>query len=132
MGTCVVRRISIPVNGFGAVVAQPTVLLVTIDGDLRLSIRRALEGAGYHVLTAAHAGHAVLACLKGERIDLLLAELVMDEVSGPWLAERLRRHCPDLQALYFADAGTPQAEGLLVRPFTRDDLLARLGAGVEA
>lgn len=131
MEACVVRRMSIQVDGFGAV-AQPVVMLVTSDADLRQVVGRALEEAGYHVLTVAHAGHAVLACLKGERVDLLLVELATDEVSGPWLAERLRRLCPELQTLYFADAGTPPCEGLLVRPFTRDDLLARIGAEVGA
>jgi hypothetical protein len=78
------------------------------------------------VLTAAHAGHAVLACLGAGRVDVLAAELSMDDVSGPGLAERLRRHCPDLRAVYFAKSGTPECEGVIVRPFTRDDLLSML------
>ena len=52
----------------------------------------------------------------------------MDDTSGPALAERLRRHHPGALALYLAQSGTPESENVLVRPFTRDDLVARLGA----
>ena len=126
METCVVRRINIPVDGIGTDVVQRTVLLVTADADLREVTSRMLEAGGYRIVKAAHSGHAVLACLKGGRIDVLVAELVTEEMSGPKLAERLRRHHPGLQTLFFANAGTPACEGLLVRPFTRDELLSQL------
>lgn len=102
-------------------------LLVTDDTDLREAAARALERDGYYVLTAAHAGHALLACLQAGRVDVAVMELSMDDVSGPALAERLRRQCPDMRAVYFAKRGTPECEGLLVRPFTRNDLLAEVG-----
>ena len=42
-----------------------------------------------------------------------------------------------MRTVYFANPGTHECEGLLVRPFTRDDLLAALaaapaGAGVTS
>ena len=110
---------------------QLIVLLVTSDADLRSAASRALAGAGYRVLTASPGGHALLACMSAERVDLLAAELSMDDMSGPALAVRLRRLSPGLRAIYFAGAGTHECEGVLVRPFTRDDLLltlARAGA----
>ena len=108
------------------------VLVVTPDSDLREVSERVLSREGYRVLTAAHAGHAVLACLKAGRVDTLAVELSMDDVSGPALAERLRRHCPELTTVYFAKSGTPECQGVIVRPFTRDDLLAGLAAGRRA
>jgi DNA-binding response OmpR family regulator len=102
-------------------------LLVTPDSNLREAAGRALEGDGYRVLRAAHSGHAVLACLKAGRVDVAAIELSMEDVSGPALAERLRRQCPEMRAVFFAKSGTPECEGVLVRPFTRDDLLARVG-----
>jgi CheY-like chemotaxis protein len=114
---------------------QPIVLVVTSDADLRAAAARALAGAGYRVLTASHGGHALLACMSAERVDLLAAELSMDDMSGPALATRLRRLCPGLRAIYFAGAGTHECDGVLVRPFTRDDLLvtlARAGAAPAA
>src|SRR5687767_4404272 len=123
-----VRRVSIPVadrpmpNSAGA----PVVLVVTPDANLREVSARVLTREGYDVLTAAHAGHAVLACLGAGRVDVLAVELSMDDVSGPALADRLRRHCPDIKTVYFAKTGTPECDGVIVRPFTREDLLSML------
>lgn len=125
-----VRRVSIPIVETPAPAhgTTPVVLVVTGDRNLREASARALGRAGYRVLTAAHAGHAVLACLRAGQVDLLAAELSMDDLSGPALADRLRRHCPALATVYFGNSGTPDCEGVLVRPFTRDDLLAALSA----
>ncbi|MBA3638678.1 MAG: response regulator [Acidobacteria bacterium] len=120
-----VRRIAIPVANrtVAEAASAPVILVVTPDANLREVSQRVLSREGYRVLTAAHAGHAVLACLQAGRVDMLAVELSMDDVSGPALAERLRRHCPHLRAVYFAKSGTPECDGVIVRPFTRDDLL---------
>ena len=126
-----VRRV--PVTGEQVHVAtNPVILVVTPAADLRAAVERVIGREGYRVLTAAHAGHAVLACLGAGRVDVLAAELSMDDVSGPALAERLRRHCPDMAAVFFANSGTPECDGVIVRPFTRDDLLAALASARAA
>jgi DNA-binding response OmpR family regulator len=107
-------------------------LLVTPDRNLREAAARALERDGYRVLSASHSGHAVLACLEAGDVHVAAIELSMEDVSGPALAERLRRHCPEMRAVYFAKAGTPECEGVLVRPFTRDDLLSGIGLSLAA
>jgi len=129
-----VRRTAISVAGTPAPqdAGAPVVLVVTPDADLREVSARVLAREGYRVRTAAHAGHAVLACLDAGRIDLLAVELSMDDVSGPQLAGRLRRHCPELATVFFANTGTPECEGVIVRPFTREDLLAALVAAPAA
>ena len=106
--------------------ATPVVLVVTPDAGLREVATRVLTREGYTVLTAAHSGHAVLATLRSGRVDMLATELSMEDVSGPALAAQLRRHCPELAAVYFANPGSTECEGVLVRPFTRDDLLEAL------
>lgn len=126
------RRVSVAVDvssrySNGHTGEERVALLVTGDTNLREAAARALERDGYRVLTAVHAGHAVLACLQAGRVDVAAIELSMADVSGPALAERLRRHCPEMRAVYFAQGGTPECEGVLVRPFTRDDLLAEVG-----
>ncbi len=103
---------------------RPVALVVTGDDQLRDASARAFAGEGYTVLTAAHGGHALLACMKAGRIDLLATELSMEDVSGPALAARLRRFCPSMATIFFAPAGATECEGVLVRPFTRIDLLA--------
>ena len=101
------------------------VLIVSGDANLRAAAARAATREGYRALTAAHAGHALLASLR-ERIDLLAAELSMEEMSGPALADRLRRHNPLMGTVYFGSTGTRECEGILVRPFTADDLIRAL------
>jgi DNA-binding response OmpR family regulator len=106
-----------------------TIALVTDDHDLRQACARVLRHQEHVVFEASHAGHAMLACLKGQPIDLLISELSMADVSGPTLARRMLRHSPGLRAIYLARAGTTyESENVLVRPFTRDDLLSRIAA----
>lgn len=102
------------------------VLLVTADDDLREAGERALTRQGYRVRVAAHSGHAVLAGLTS-RVDVLVAELSAPDISGPALAQLLRKHHPGLRAVFLANPGTPDGIAhVVVRPFTRDDLLARI------
>lgn len=127
-----VRRVRIPVHfAEPAAAGEPrlVVLLVTGDAGLRAAVPRALEPEGCTVITAPHAGHALLAGLAGVRVDVLVTELMMDDSSGPQLAGQLRRVLrPDLPVVYLAAAGEPASESVLARPFTREDLLLRIRA----
>ena len=109
--------------------SQPVeVLLVTPDADLRAAGERALVREGYHVRVASHSGHALLASRAG-RVDVLVAELSAPDISGPALAHLLKKHHPALRVVFMANPGTPDAlEHVVVRPFTRDDLLKRIAA----
>ena len=131
METHTVRRITIPMMNADTVEPGRTLLLVTGDADLRAVVSRVLAREGYTVLEAAHSGHALLAGLTS-RIDILISELELDETSGPALAATLRQHHPALRAVFFGDAGTTAADGIIVRPFTRDDLILMLHAGALA
>jgi DNA-binding response OmpR family regulator len=109
------------------------VLVVTEDGALAAACRGTLEQAGYEVTCASHSGHALLECLGGRRADVLLTELSMPDGSGPALAERLRRYYPQMQAVYLATPGTMvEAENVLIRPFSRDELLTRVRDSVAS
>jgi CheY-like chemotaxis protein len=106
------------------------ILFVSDDADLRAVATRVLERGGYRIQTASHSGHALLAAVES-RFDVLVAELSTPDMSGPALAERLRRDHPDMQAVFMANPGTPEGiENVVVRPFTRDDLLARIEAAL--
>jgi DNA-binding NtrC family response regulator len=109
--------------------SQPLeILLVTPDEDLRAAGERALVRQGYHVRVASHSGHAVLASRAG-RVDVLVTELSAPDVSGPALAQLLRKHHPALRVVFMANPGTPEGlEHIVVRPFTRDDLLQKIAA----
>jgi CheY-like chemotaxis protein len=130
MNLVAVRRVCIPesstVSHVDAHTHPPAVLVALADANLRAAASRVLARAGYRVLTASHSGHALLACLTGGRIDVLLSDLRMDDDSGRALAERLRRHNPDLRGLYFSNNPVDAAADVLVNPVTADDLLQAL------
>jgi CheY-like chemotaxis protein len=104
--------------------ASATILLVAEHRRRAMGMARVLERHGFQVLTAAHAGHAVLASLQHEgRIDLLLTDLTTPGSSGRDLAARLARRRPDLRALFLTGALDP--------PTGDDDCLpARLSSDI--
>ncbi|CAN5823658.1 hypothetical protein BH24ACI4_BH24ACI4_11620 [soil metagenome] len=101
-------------------------LFVSSDDDLRAVVSRVLQREGYDVTAVAHSGHALLRC-RTQRFDVLVAELSGPELSGPALLERVKRDLPEVAPVYLCNPGTPEGlEHLLVRPFTRDDLIERI------
>jgi DNA-binding response OmpR family regulator len=126
-----VRRVCIPL-GEGAANVRKCVLLVTADLDLREASTRALVSAGFDVLPASHSGHATLLSLTARRIDILVAELTSEDVSGPSLAARLRRQHPSLETVFVGQAGTPECQGVLGLPFTRDQLVEAVTVAAAA
>jgi len=105
-----------------------SVLFVSHDGALRAAGKRALERAGLCVTAVAHGGHALLACVERGSFDALIVEHRMPDGPGGALAERLRRHCPDLRVIRMCDRSADTAgPGIaVVRPFTADDLIDAL------
>jgi CheY-like chemotaxis protein len=102
------------------------VLFVNADADLRAVVSRVLEREGFRVHAAAHSGHALLLC-RTHAFDVVVSELSGPDISGPSLVEQLRRHNPLLSSVYLGNPGSPEGiNHLLVRPFTRDDLVERL------
>ena len=129
MNPVAVRRVCIPVQPSipGAETRQTLSILVAVsDPDLRAVTTRVLSNAGHRIVEARHSGHALLACLTGGRIDVLLTELRMEDGSGRALACRLRRHNPDLRCIYLSDDPADRAHDVLVRPVTADNLIDAL------
>ena len=111
------------------------ILFVNADADLRAVVTRVLQREGFSVQAAAHSGHALLLC-RTMPFDVVVAELSGPDISGPSLVEQLRRHQPAISAVYLGTPGSPEGVNhLLVRPFTKDDLIDRIElvvAGVAA
>jgi DNA-binding response OmpR family regulator len=102
------------------------ILFVNADADLRTVVIRVLQREGFRVDAAAHSGHALLLC-RTRRFDVVVAELSGPDISGPSLVEQLRRHQPAMSAIYLGTPGAPEGvDHLLVRPFTKDDLIDRI------
>lgn len=99
---------------------------------MRSILTHVLEREGYHVDAVAHSGHALLLC-RTAQFDVLVAELSSPDLSGPALFERVRRQCPDIAAVYLSNPGTSGGlDNLLIRPFTRDDLLECIRSAAPA
>jgi two-component system, cell cycle sensor histidine kinase and response regulator CckA len=113
---------------------SPHTILAVDDDPLVLGLLRiTLERAGYRVLLADGGWSALKAyesCL--EPIHLLLTDVIMPDLTGPVLAERLRARQPSLRVLFisgFHDADLVQRFAsrkgftLLSKPFSPEILL---------
>ena len=113
-----------------------TLLLVEDEAAVRSSARRLLERQGYTVLEARHGGDALrIVEESGRQIDLVVTDLVMPEMGGKELAERLRAHRPGLKVLFMsgytekviaAGGVMPPNTGFVEKPFTVEQLMRRL------
>jgi PAS domain S-box-containing protein len=80
-----------------------TILLVEDEPAIRDMTRIMLERLGYTVLTAGSPRAAIdLAEQHHGGIQLLLTDVVMPEMNGRALADRLLEHCPGLQCLFMS------------------------------
>jgi two-component system cell cycle sensor histidine kinase/response regulator CckA len=80
-----------------------TVLLVEDQATVRRTVRKILETYGYQVLEARNGGAALLLCERYEKpIDLLLTDVVMPEMSGRELADRLASQHAETKVLYMS------------------------------
>jgi two-component system cell cycle sensor histidine kinase/response regulator CckA len=109
-----------------------TLLLVEDDDTVRTLARRVLDRQGYHVLEARNGAEALRIAESAERrIDLVISDIVMPELGGRQLVERLRRIRPDVPVLlmsgYTNDAVLRQViseagDMFLEKPFSTDAL----------
>ena len=91
-----------------------TVLLVEDEDPVRLFSARALANSGYKVLEAKSGEAALEIMARGEKIDLLVTDVVMPKMDGPELVGRLRQRHPDLKVIFISG-------------YTEDSFRKRLG-----
>jgi PAS domain S-box-containing protein len=113
-----------------------TILLVEDEGAVRKLALRTLEMAGYTVLEAAHGGEGVRVAEQHQGpIHLLVSDVVMPEMGGCLLAERLAATRPGMKVLFLSgytdDAmvrhGVLSSEiNFLQKPFSPDALARKV------
>jgi len=120
---------------------QETILIVEDEPDLRELTRVFLEGYGYKVLQAASAEQALqVADGFGERIDLLLTDVIMPGLSGRQLAEKILGKRPQTKIVYmtgYTDDMVVQHKvlepgvNLLQKPFGRVELALKVRSTLD-
>lgn len=102
-----------------------TILLVEDEDMVRAVAERALIRHGYTVLTAAHGEEAMAILATGEKIDLIVSDVVMPTMDGPTLGRAARAQYPDLPILFMSGYAEEQLRksidldrmGFIPKPF---------------
>ena len=115
---------------------MPRILVVEDELPMRTVLRDCLERHGYRVLLASD-GAAGLAKAIQEKPDLILLDVMMPKLDGFALCSELRRLSNSVPILMLTAKGRMEdkvtgldagADDYLVKPFSRDELLARVRA----
>jgi signal transduction histidine kinase len=120
-----------PVKG-----GQETILVAEDDAALRKLARIVLESFGYTVITAEDGEEAIAKFMEnGERIGLVLLDMIMPKKNGKEVSEVIRKVCPGMKILFMSgytmeivtnkellDAGFD----LIQKPFLSKELLTRV------
>jgi CheY-like chemotaxis protein len=119
-----------------------TILLVEDEDAVRVLASRALTSQGYAVMEARNGREALaLAEQASGVVDLLLTDVVMPEMGGEELVQRLALAFPRLRVMYMS--GYTEADKLqpgildseipfLPKPFSAESLLLRVRAALDA
>jgi two-component system cell cycle sensor histidine kinase/response regulator CckA len=112
------------------------VLLVEDEDAVRNFARRALERQGYEVLEASTGAEALeVMASAGDRVDVVVSDVVMPEMDGPTLLKHLRKSYPGIKFIFVSgypdDAFRKSLEDgeeveFLAKPFKLPQLAAKV------
>jgi two-component system KDP operon response regulator KdpE len=117
------------------VAGKQCILLVDDDPGIMAAVRQALVSHGYKMITASD-GEEALVVFEREQPELVLLDLVMPQLSGLEVCQRIREHSAipiivlsikgsEADIVSVLDLG---ADDYLVKPFRLAELLARVRA----
>ena len=125
-------------EAFPAAGGNETVLVVDDQPEVQGLVAAALTARGYHVIKAENAAAALLlGSQERERIDLVVTDMVMPEVNGRELADRLKEHWPGMKVLFMSgytgdtmlQYGVPEGSmEFLQKPFSPEQLANKVRA----
>jgi len=125
---------------FDGSLPPPTVLIVDDDAVVRRVIQGHLSNAGYRIFEAEDGQEALEVLERTGSVNLVIVDLVMPRLNGPTLVAELRRERPS-QPVLLMSAYPAEREALederpghpfLPKPFTRDQLLAKVAEAARA
>ncbi len=121
-----------------------TILLAEDDEEVRTLARDALQIYGYTILEARRPADALLIAERhAGPIQLLLTDVIMPQMSGPKLVERVRPLRPEMRVLYMSGytgntaplgggEGAGANAGFLPKPFTPEGLARKVREVLDA
>ncbi len=119
-----------PAMEMPAPLPRETILLVEDEAGIRAMTRKYLESEGYTVLDAADGNEAIRTARQyPDRIDLVLADVIMPGMRGTDLVRAIRKDRPGASAIYITGYADPQLESgvpVVEKPFAFPDLGKRL------
>jgi len=113
---------------------KASILLVEDEENLHETLRLNLEIEGYEV-TSAHNGTKALKAIKEEYFDLIILDIMLPEIDGISIIERVRLQNLEVPILILSakDSNTDKVLGLrvgaddyLTKPFNLEELLLRI------
>jgi hypothetical protein len=150
-GTCF--TVCLPATDAAAVGAAPgsreperggheTILIAEDEPSVRTLAARVLQDAGFRVIAAADGLEALdLVAAGDEPVDLVLTDLVMPDLSGRLLRDRIAEVRADLPVVFMSAYTSeeaehrgwlPAGEPVLQKPFTREALIGAVRAALDA
>jgi DNA-binding response OmpR family regulator len=112
------------------------VLIIEDELPMRTALKDCLEAEGYRVLTAADGVNGLEQAIK-EKPDLVLLDIMMPRLDGFAVCAELRRQANTVPVLMLTAKGQVEdrvhgldagADDYLVKPFSTEELLARVRA----
>jgi two-component system, OmpR family, phosphate regulon sensor histidine kinase PhoR len=119
--------------------SRPRILVIDDERGIREGCRRVLQSEGFLVETAED-GESGLRAVESGEFDLLLLDVKMPGMSGIQLVRQVRELDPTLVCVMITGYATLEtaveatrsgAYDFLPKPFTPDELLAKVGKGLD-
>jgi DNA-binding response OmpR family regulator len=115
---------------------MPRILIIEDETPMRTALKDVVEAEGYRALTVADGESGVKRALE-EKPDLILLDLMMPKLDGYQVCAQLRRLANPVPILMLTAKGQVEdrvagldvgADDYLVKPFSTEELLARVRA----
>ena len=115
---------------------RETILVVEDEAGIRALVRKILRRQGYEVLEASNGNEALIVCREHSgTLDLLITDVMMPQMGGRELVDRMREQCRGMKVLYVSgytddssiySGNFPPGTAFLQKPFTLGSLLDKV------